>query len=164
MNKRLIKADNSEAIESVVKGVAKDGRKILKELENFKFKMEQCTNVSANSDLRDKIHQQYDMVDKVMDGLFSVCYDLENFSLVPQYDVDQIDMSNQDNPDSDNNNYDLNEEIPADTTPEEEPAEEETTDENKNEEGSDEGGLDFDLDNEGNKEENGSEEENNSEE
>ena len=89
MNKRLIKADNSEAIESVVKGVAKDGRKILKELENFKFKMEQCTNVSANSELSDKIHQQYDMVDKIMDGLFSVCYDLENFNLVPQYDVDR---------------------------------------------------------------------------
>lgn len=163
MNKRLIKADNSEAIESVVKGVARDGRKILKELENFKFKMEQCTNVSANSELSDKIHQQYDMVDKVMDGLFSVCYDLENFSLVPQYDVDQIDMSNQDNPDSNNNNnYDLNEEIPADTTPEEEPVEEEPTDEN--EESSDEGGLDFDLDNENNEEENGSEKENNSEE
>lgn len=162
MNKRLIKADNSEAIESVVKGVARDGRKILKELENFKFKMEQCTNVSANSELSDKIHQQYDMVDKVMDGLFSVCYDLENFSLVPQYDVDQIDMSNQDNPDSDNNNYDLNEEIPADTTPEEKPVEEEPTDEN--EESSDEGGLDFDLDNENNEEENGSEKENNSEE
>ena len=162
MNKRLIKADNSEAIESVVKGVARDGRKILKELENFKFKMEQCTNVSANSELSDKIHQQYDMVDKIMDGLFSVCYDLENFNLVPQYDVDQIDMSNQDNPDSDNSDYNLNDEIPADTTPEEEPVEEEPTDEN--EESSDEGGLDFDLDNENNEEENGSEKENNSEE
>ena len=162
MNKRLIKADNSEAIESVVKGVAKDGRKILKELENFKFKMEQCTNVSANSELSDKIHQQYDMVDKIMDGLFSVCYDLENFNLVPQYDVDQIDMSNQDNPDSNNSDYNLNDEIPADTTPEEEPVEEEPTDEN--EESSDEGGLDFDLDNENNEEENGSEKENNSEE
>lgn len=162
MNKRLIKADNSEAIESVVKGVAKDGRKILKELENFKFKMEQCTNVSANSELSDKIHQQYDMVDKIMDGLFSVCYDLENFNLVPQYDVDQIDMSNQDNPDSDNSDYNLNDEIPANTMPEEEPVEEEPTDEN--EESSDEGGLDFDLDNENNEEENGSEKENNSEE
>ena len=162
MNKRLIKADNSEAIESVVKGVARDGRKILKELENFKFKMEQCTNVSANSELSDKIHQQYDMVDKIMDGLFSVCYDLENFNLVPQYDVDQIDMSNQDNPDSDNSDYNLNDEIPANTMPEEEPVEEEPTDEN--EESSDEGGLDFDLDNENNEEENGSEKENNSEE
>lgn len=162
MNKRLIKADNSETIESVVKGVAKDGRKILKELENFKFKMEQCTNVSANSELSDKIHQQYDMVDKIMDGLFSVCYDLENFNLVPQYDVDQIDMSNQDNPDSDNSDYNLNDEIPANTMPEEEPVEEEPTDEN--EESSDEGGLDFDLDNENNEEENGSEKENNSEE
>lgn len=162
MNKRLIKADNSEAIESVVKGVARDGRKILKELENFKFKMEQCTNVSANSELSDKIHQQYDMVDKIMDGLFSVCYDLENFSLVPQYDVDQIDMSNQDNPDSNNSDYNLNDEIPADTMPEKEPVEEEPTDEN--EESSDEGGLDFDLDNENNEEENGSEKENNSEE
>ena len=162
MNKRLIKADNSEAIESVVKGVARDGRKMLKELENFKFKMEQCTNVSANSELSDKIHQQYDMVDKIMDGLFSVCYDLENFNLVPQYDVDQIDMSNQDNPDSNNSDYNLNDEIPANTMPEEEPVEEEPTDEN--EESSDEGGLDFDLDNENNEEENGSEKENNSEE
>ena len=162
MNKRLIKADNSEAIESVVKGVARDGRKILKELENFKFKMEQCTNVSANSELSDKIHQQYDMVDKIMDGLFSVCYDLENFNLVPQYDVDQIDMSNQDNPDSNNSDYNLNDEIPANTMPEEEPVEEEPTDEN--EESWDEGGLDFDLDNENNEEENGSEKENNSEE
>lgn len=149
MNKRLIKADNSEAIESVVKGVAKDGRKILKELENFKFKMEQCTNVSANSELSDKIHQQYDMVDKIMDGLFSVCYDLENFNLVPQYDVDQIDMSNQDNPDSNNSDYNLNDEIPANTMPEEEPVEEEPTDEN--EESSDED-TDFDLDSENNEE------------
>ena len=150
MNKRLIKADNSEAIESVVKGVAKDGRKILKELENFKFKMEQCTNVSANSELSDKIHQQYDMVDKIMDGLFSVCYDLENFNLVPQYDVDQIDMSNQDNPDSDNSDYNLNYEIPADTMPEKDENTEDTSEE-ENEEGSDED-TDFDLDSENNEE------------
>ena len=153
MNKRLIKADNSEAIESVVKGVAKDGRKILKELENFKFKMEQCTNVSANSELSDKIHQQYDMVDKIMDGLFSVCYDLENFNLVPQYDVDQIDMSNQDNPDSDNSDYNLNDEIPANTMPEKDENTEDTSEEEneENEEGSDED-TDFDLDSENNEE------------
>ncbi len=150
MNKRLIKADNSEAIESVVKGVAKDGRKILKELENFKFKMEQCTNVSVNSELSDKIHQQYDMVDKIMDGLFSVCYDLENFNLVPQYDVDQIDMSNQDNPDSNNSGYNLNDEIPADTMPEKDENTEDTSEE-ENEEGSDED-TDFDLDSKNNEE------------
>lgn len=150
MNKRLIKADNYEAIESVVKGVARDGRKILKELENFKFKMEQCTNVSANSELSDKIHQQYDMVDKIMDGLFSVCYDLENFNLVPQYDVDQIDMSNQDNPDSNNSDYNLNDEIPADTMPEKDENTEDTSEE-ENEEGSDED-TDFDLDSENNEE------------
>ena len=150
MNKRLIKADNYEAIESVVKGVARDGRKILKELENFKFKMEQCTNVSANSELSDKIHLQYDMVDKIMDGLFSVCYDLENFNLVPQYDVDQIDMSNQDNPDSNNSDYNLNDEIPADTMPEKDENTEDTSEE-ENEEGSDED-TDFDLDSENNEE------------
>lgn len=151
MNKRLIKADNPEAIESVVKGVAKDGRKILKELENFKFKMEQCTNVSANSELSDKIHQQYDMVDKIMDGLFSVCYDLENFNLVPQYDVDQIDMSNQDNPDFDNSDYyNLNDEIPANTMPEKDENTEDTSEE-ENEESSDED-TDFDLDSENNEE------------
>nr|DAE79833.1 MAG TPA: hypothetical protein [Caudoviricetes sp.] len=116
MKSRLVKlADNTKAIEQFIKTTAQDGRDILKSLEEFKFKIEQCTNVSVNEDINDKIHQHYDMVDKLMSGLFTICYDLENINLVPQYDNDQINLSDQDSPDSDNNGYNLNKEIPKET-------------------------------------------------
>lgn len=133
--KRLIKfADNAKSIDKFINSVAVDGRQILKDLEKFKFKIEQCTNVTANNpELGDKIVQNSDMIDKLMSGLYSVCYDLENIDLVSQYDNDQINMSEQDSPDSqDESGYDLNKEIPepdetddTDTTEnvEEEPAE-----------------------------------------
>ena len=111
--KRLI-ADNTKAIEQMIKGSAKDGREILKALEEFKFKIEQCTRVSTNEEINDKIHQHYDMLDKLMSGLYSICFDLENVNLVPLYDNDQINLSDQSEPDSSNSGYNLNEEIPAD--------------------------------------------------
>lgn len=156
MKKRLIRADATQSIETIIKDVASDGRDILKQLENFKFKMAQCAKISVNEEINDKINQQYDMIDKIMDGLFAVCYDLENVNLVPQYNNDQIDMSNQDAPDSDNNYYDLNDEMPADTTPDEEeqPAEEESSEEENGEE------MGMNEESENNEEENSSEEEN----
>jgi len=116
VKQRLIKrADNTKAIETFIKTSAQDGRDILKALEEFKFKIEQCTKVSSNEDINSKIHQHYDMIDKLMSGLYSICYDLENISLVPNYDNEQINMSDQDAPDSDNSGYNLNEEIPNET-------------------------------------------------
>ena len=41
MKKRLIRADATQSIETIIKDVASDGRDILKQLENFKFKMAQ---------------------------------------------------------------------------------------------------------------------------
>lgn len=118
--KRLV-ADNSKSIEQMIKSTASEGRDILKALEQFKFKLEQCVKVSQNEEINNKVHQHYDMVDKLMSGLYTICYDMENVNLVPLYDNDQIDMSNQDAPDSDNSGYKLNEEYPL-------PDEEESTD------------------------------------
>lgn len=147
--KRLILADNTKNIEQFIRGAASDGRDILKALEEFKFKMEQCTNVSVNEEINDKIHQHYDMIDKLMSGLYSICYDLENINLIPEYSNDQINMSDQDAPDSDNDDYNLSEEIPLDETEtdkgEEVDMEEEGSDE---EESPDDEDFDFGSDDE----------------
>lgn len=157
--KRLI-ADNTPNIEQFIKGVALDGREILKSLEQFKFKMEQCTNVSVNEDINDKIHQHYDMIDKLMSGLYSICYDLENINLIPQYDSEQINLSDQDAPDSDNDNYNLSEEIPLDET--ETGAGEENVDISEEDmdtdESEEEENVDFDMDEEENSSEESEEE------
>jgi hypothetical protein len=114
--KRLI-ADNMQSIQKLISGASQDGRDILKSLEEFKFKVEQCAKISGNNpEIGDKIIQNSDMLDKLMSGLYSICYDLENIDIVPQYDNDQINMSDQDSPDSDNNNgYNLNDDIPNDS-------------------------------------------------
>lgn len=113
--KRLI-ADNTQSIQKLISGASKDGRDILKSLEEFKFKVEQCAKISGNNpEMGDKIIQNSDMLDKLMSGLYSICYDLENIDIVPQYDNDQVNMSEQDNPDSDNSGYDLNQAIPNDS-------------------------------------------------
>ena len=156
--KRLI-ADNTKTIEQILRGSAKDGREILKALEEFKFKIEQCDNLSMNSDINDKIHQHYDMLDKLMSGLYSICFDLENINLVPLYDNEQINLSDQSDPDSANDGYDLNEEFPAEQPEsEEEPIEEKEELENEDEESSDDNSMP-DLDEEDNNSEEESEEE-----
>ena len=155
--KRLI-ADNTKTIEQILRGSAKDGREILKALEEFKFKIEQCDNLSMNSDINDKIHQHYDMLDKLMSGLYSICFDLENIDLVPLYDNEQINLSDQSDPDSANDGYDLNEEFPAEQPEsEEEPIEENEESENEDEESSDENVMP-DLDEDNNEEEESEEE------
>ena len=156
--KRLI-ADNTKTIEQILRGSAKDGREILKALEEFKFKIEQCDNLSMNSDINDKIHQHYDMLDKLMSGLYSICFDLENIDLVPLYDNEQINLSDQSDPDSANDGYDLNEEFPAEQPEsEEEPIEENEESGNEDEESSDDNSMP-DLDEEDNNSEEESEEE-----
>lgn len=158
--KRLI-ADNTKTIEQILRGSAKDGREILKALEEFKFKIEQCDNLSMNSDINDKIHQHYDMLDKLMSGLYSICFDLENINLVPLYDNEQINLSDQSDPDSANDGYDLNKEFHAEQpeSEEEEPTEEENNEsENEDEEPSEEHSMP-DLDEEDNNSEEESEEE-----
>lgn len=156
--KRLI-ADNTKTIEQILRGSAKDGREILKALEEFKFKIEQCDNLSMNSDINDKIHQHYDMLDKLMSGLYSICFDLENIDLVPLYDNEQVNLSDQSDPDSANDGYDLNEEFPAEQPEsEEEPTEEENNESENEEESSEEHSMP-NLDEEDNNSEEESEEE-----
>lgn len=155
--KRLI-ADNTKTIEQILRDSAKDGREILKALEEFKFKIEQCDNLSMNSDINDKIHQHYDMLDKLMSGLYSICFDLENIDLVPLYDNEQINLSDQSDPDSANDGYDLNEEFPAEQPEsEEELIEEKEESENEDEESSDDNSMP-DLDEDNNEEEESEEE------
>jgi len=138
--KRLI-ADNSKSIEQMIKSTAAEGREILKSLEQFKFKLEQCVKISVNEEINSKVHQHYDMVDKLMSGLYTICYDMENVDLVPVYDNDQINMSNQDSPDSDNAGYKLGEEYPL---PEDEESDEEANEESSEDESSDEESSDAD--------------------
>ena len=112
-----------------------------------------------NSDINDKIHQHYDMLDKLMSGLYSICFDLENINLVPLYDNEQINLSDQSDPDSANDGYDLNKEFPAEQPEsEEEPIEEKEESENEDEESSDDNSMP-DLDEEDNNSEEESEEE-----
>ena len=159
--KRLI-ADNSKSIETMIKSTAEEGREILKALEQFKFKLEQCVKTSVNEEINQKVHQHYDMVDKLMSGLYTICYDMENVNLVPMYNNDQIDMSNQDSPDSDNAGYKLNEEYPLPENEEEEPAEEyseENSDEGDNSEESFDSGSEESSDEDSSSEEEASTEE-----
>lgn len=115
MKKRLIRISNNKEtspIEHAIGGITNSGRKILRDLESLKFKIEQATRISGNNpDASQKIGQNSDMIDKLMSALYSVCFNLDNIELVPLYDNDQINIGDDAKPDNYNNEIDDKTEI-----------------------------------------------------
>lgn len=113
MKKRLLRFAGADEIKQSLTGVSKDGRDILKQLENFKFTLEQSGRIASNyPDVTNKISQNAKIIDKLMSNLYSVCFDLENLEIIPMYDPFQIDMSTDTTPDSKKKNFDVDKENP----------------------------------------------------
>ena len=121
-----------------LQGVVSEGRKILQMLENMKFKIEQSARISANDQqLTQKIMQNSDLVDKIMSGLYNVCFTLGNLDISPVFDSSQVNISDDAKPDSDREKFQL--EQPQENTEDEEQIDEpEETEESKPEEPTDE--------------------------
>jgi len=118
-----------------LKALGGEGKKILQQLEAFKFKLEQAARISGNNEsAAKKIMQNSGIIDKIMSSLYSVVFNVTNIDVVPVYDNEQINISNESKPDVEKNEYNIKDELPEEEEQEEEIEEiEETPEDNKEE-------------------------------
>lgn len=143
--KRLVAVETN----AIFSTTAKDGRAILQALEAWRYKLNQCQTMLGNNSNSDKALQDSNMIDTLMSGLYSICYNLENIDLTPLYDINQINMGEQSKPDNENDEYNLSEQEPLEEDIDLEPVIEEEKTENgeedgNNEDNSEENDLNFD--------------------
>ena len=121
--KRLGSAGTAPALQ----GITTEGKKILQMLENMKFKIEQAARISGNDQsLAQKIMQNSNMIDKIMSGLYSLCFNLDNLDLTPLFIPTQVDMSDDVVPDSEKETTTLQDTEPQDDSEENDETTEET--------------------------------------
>jgi len=105
---KLNQCKTASSTDQAMQGVISDGRKILQMLENMKFKIEQTARISGNDQqLAKKIMQNSDLIDKIMSGLYSVCFGLQNLDISPVYNLNQINISDDAKPDSEKSKFKL---------------------------------------------------------
>ena len=103
-----------------LKALGGEGKKILQQLEAFKFKLEQAARISGNDQsIAKKIMQNSGIVDKVMSSLYSVIFNVTNIDVVPVYNNEQINVSNESKPDSETDDYKITDELPEEEQEEE---------------------------------------------
>ena len=120
-----------------LKAIGGEGKKILQQLEAFKFKLEQAARISGNNQsAAKKIMQNSGIIDKIMSSLYSVVFNITNIDVVPVYDNNQINVSDGAKPDVENEGYDITDELPEEPEDTEENTEEmeENEEETENEE------------------------------
>lgn len=108
VNAKLKRKTASAMTDTALNGVVVEGKKILQMLENMKFKIEQAARISSNDkELTKKIIQNSDMIDKIMSGLYSICFDLSNMDVLPAYSPEQINIGDDTTPDAKKNKFKL---------------------------------------------------------
>jgi len=85
--KRLISLADLQQIENnVFTTLGKDGRNILKAINDYKYKVSQFSEIVADEKGKKKIQQCIQDLDNVSAFIYSFVYDLENYELVEDYD------------------------------------------------------------------------------
>ena len=122
------KVKTASPADQALQGVVAEGRKILQMLENMKFKVEQTARISGNNQqTAQKIMQNSELIDKIMSGLYSVCFGLSSIDIMPAYDQSQINFGDSTKPDAETEKFKL-----------EEPAKDEESEESEGTEETDE--------------------------
>ena len=84
----------SKLLEHTFRNLAMEGRIILKDMEDYKFKFIQSLNImKSNPQVKQKMDQKKKLVESITAQLYGVIFDLENFDLTPLYDEAQLSPS-----------------------------------------------------------------------
>lgn len=85
--KRLIRADNlTNVYKSTFKNLGKDGRELLKQVEEYKYKMNQSKNVFNDEKFIKKIDKYIEDLNNVSAFIYDFVFELENQDIVDDYD------------------------------------------------------------------------------
>lgn len=94
--KRLIKkSDNNNLIQHILDSLSKEGRGVLKRIEDYKFKLDQSTNMlQSNQSLQNKLKQKLKILDSASAQIYGIVFDMENYDLTPNtYDEKQLALT-----------------------------------------------------------------------
>lgn len=94
--KRLIKqSDNNNLIQHTLDSLSKEGRGVLKRIEDYKFKLDQSTNMlQGNQSLQNKLKQKLKILDSASAQIYGIVFDMENYDLTPNtYDEKQLALT-----------------------------------------------------------------------
>jgi hypothetical protein len=86
---------NPEVFQNTIDQLGDQGRKILQEIEEYKFKMEQAARIVANNPmLAQKIVQKRKSLDQAAGEIYAIVFDIENMDIVEMYDQQQMMINN----------------------------------------------------------------------
>ena len=134
--KRLIKkSDNNNLIQHILYSLSKEGRGVLKRIEDYKFKLDQSTNMlQSNQSLQNKLKQKLKIIDSASAQIYGIVFDMENYDLTPNtYDEKQLALTTPAEAVAPVNNAEKSD----NNTPEKSEDEEEPEEENESEDKSD---------------------------
>lgn len=78
-------------IENIFQSLANDGRGLLKQMENFKFRLIQAVNTcNGQEELRTKVLQKQKILESAAAQIYGIVFDLENYDLTPNYEDEQL--------------------------------------------------------------------------
>lgn len=86
LRQKITLADINQITNNVFTNLGKDGREILKAIENYKYKVSQFSQIVADEKGKKKIEDCIQDLDNVSAFIYSFVYDLENYELVEDYD------------------------------------------------------------------------------
>lgn len=99
--RRLIHAiDTNMLSNNVFNDLGVDGRNLLKQIEQYKYKITQAKELVADDKSQQRIQKCIDDLDNVSAFVYSFVYDLENYNNVDEYDK-QIEYNVPENIDED---------------------------------------------------------------
>ena len=82
-------------LENTFHSLAEEGRKVLQTIEDYKFKLDQSTNMlNGNEQAQNKLDQKKKILDSASSQLYGIVFDLENFDLTPvTYEDEQLSLT-----------------------------------------------------------------------
>ena len=85
-NKKKIIADINDIGNNVFENLGEDGRKLLQQIENYKYKMNDSKNLLINEKDQKKLEKSIQDLDNVSAFISDFVYELENYEIVDQVD------------------------------------------------------------------------------
>ena len=90
--KRLVRRAD-DLYKTIFKNLGKDGRKLLKEIENYKYKITQSLNMVNDEKVNKKIQKYVDDLNNMSAFCYSFVFDMENYNIVDDNYNKQIEFS-----------------------------------------------------------------------
>ena len=90
--KRLVRRAD-DLYKTIFKNLGKDERKLLKEIENYKYKITQSLNMVNDEKVNKKIQKYVDDLNNMSAFCYSFVFDMENYNIVDDNYNKQIEFS-----------------------------------------------------------------------